>query len=413
MTIDLFPPSGDQEDESPAQQPVVYSVAEITRQIKSLLEDFPTVYVTGEISNINRHSSGHIYFTLKDDQSQIRAVVWRSQAKDLGFPIEDGMKVIIQGRLTLYERGGYYQIVVYALQPAGLGELQVAFERLKRKLFDEGLFDPEHKKQLPRIPSSIGIITSPTGAAIRDLISVIRRRMPSVQVILAPVKVQGAGAAEEIARAISDFESYGQVDVLIVGRGGGSLEDLWAFNEETVARAIHRCTIPIISAVGHEIDFTIADLVADHRSATPSVAGEEVVPNQDDLRSHLVRLEEAMSNSIRDRITQHRKQLTQLDRAYAFRQPENIIAQYRQRTDELERRVLQSATHGITLIQSRLLSAEKQLQALNPSGTLKRGYTIVRQKSSVIQRVGQLDQTTVAEIEFYDGKATVEPRKKN
>ena len=413
MTIDLFPPSGDQEDESPAQQPVVYSVAEITRQIKSLLEDFPTVYVTGEISNINRHSSGHIYFTLKDDQSQIRAVVWRSQAKDLGFPIEDGMKVIIQGRLTLYERGGYYQIVVYALQPAGLGELQVAFERLKRKLFDEGLFDPEHKKQLPRIPSSIGIITSPTGAAIRDLISVIRRRMPSVQVILAPVKVQGAGAAEEIARAISDFESYGQVDVLIVGRGGGSLEDLWAFNEETVARAIHRCTIPIISAVGHEIDFTIADLVADHRSATPSVAGEEVVPNQDDLRSHLVRLEEAMSNSIRDHITQHRKQLTQLDRAYAFRQPENIIAQYRQRTDELERRVLQSATHGITLIQSRLLSAEKQLQALNPSGTLKRGYTIVRQKSSVIQRVGQLDQTTVAEIEFYDGKATVEPRKKN
>ena len=413
MTIDLFPPSGDQEDESPAQQPVVYSVAEITRQIKSLLEDFPTVYVTGEISNINRHSSGHIYFTLKDDQSQIRAVVWRSQAKDLGFPIEDGMKVIIQGRLTLYERGGYYQIVVYALQPAGLGELQVAFERLKRKLFDEGLFDPEHKKQLPRIPSSIGIITSPTGAAIRDLISVIRRRMPSVQVILAPVKVQGAGAAEEIARAISDFESYGQVDVLIVGRGGGSLEDLWAFNEETVARAIHRCTIPIISAVGHEIDFTIADLVADHRSATPSVAGEEVVPNQDDLRSHLVRLEEAMSNSIRDRITQHRKQLTQLDRAYAFRQPENIIAQYRQRTDELERRVVQSATHGITLIQSRLLSAEKQLQALNPSGTLKRGYTIVRQKSSVIQRVGQLDQTTVAEIEFYDGKATVEPRKKN
>lgn len=413
MTIDLFPPSGDQEDESPAQQPVVYSVAEITRQIKSLLEDFPTVYVTGEISNINRHSSGHIYFTLKDDQSQIRAVVWRSQAKDLGFPIEDGMKVIIQGRLTLYERGGYYQIVVYALQPAGLGELQVAFERLKRKLFDEGLFDPEHKKQLPRIPSSIGIITSPTGAAIRDLISVIRRRMPSVQVILAPVKVQGAGAAEEIARAISDFESYGQVDVLIVGRGGGSLEDLWAFNEETVARAIHRCTIPIISAVGHEIDFTIADLVADHRSATPSVAGEEVVPNQDDLRSHLVRLEEAMSNSIRDHITQHRKQLTQLDRAYAFRQPENIIAQYRQRTDELERRVVQSATHGITLIQSRLLSAEKQLQALNPSGTLKRGYTIVRQKSSVIQRVGQLDQTTVAEIEFYDGKATVEPRKKN
>ncbi|MBI4546997.1 MAG: exodeoxyribonuclease VII large subunit, partial [Ignavibacteriae bacterium] len=238
----------------------ILTVSELTRRIKSVLETgFLDVSVQGEISNCKLHSSGHLYFTLKDESSQLQAVMWRGRVMNLFFTPQDGMKVIARGNITVYEVRGIYQIDVLQLQPLGTGELQLAFERLKQKLAAEGLFAPEHKKPLPGYPARIGIVTSPTGAAIQDILSIISRRNPAVEVILYPVRVQGSGAAEEIATAIRDFDRYGEIDVMIVGRGGGSLEDLWAFNEEIVARAIYDSKIPIISAVGHEIDFTIAD----------------------------------------------------------------------------------------------------------------------------------------------------------
>lgn len=244
----------------------VLTVTELTKQIKLSLEtSFSRIWVQGEISNFKQHTSGHLYFTLKDEGAQLSAVMWRSRVPYLTFPVEDGMKVIARGSITVYPPRGNYQIDIEQMQPVGLGELQVALERLKQKLAKEGLFDSAHKKPIPEFPECIGIITSETGAALQDIRSVLSRRHPSVGVILIPVHVQGVGAAEEIADAIGRMNRYGNVDVLIVGRGGGSLEDLWAFNEEIVARAIYASKIPIISAVGHEIDFSIADFVADLR----------------------------------------------------------------------------------------------------------------------------------------------------
>ncbi|HDZ10569.1 MAG TPA: exodeoxyribonuclease VII large subunit, partial [Bacteroidetes bacterium] len=267
-----------------APEKKIYTISEITRKIKRLLENaIPSIWLEGEISNFKRHSSGHIYFVLKDENSQISCVMWRGRNNGLYFTPQDGMKIQARGNVTVYEKRGNYQFEVLQMQPAGLGELQMALEQLKQSLKAEGLFDEQHKKKIPQYPEKIGIVTSPTGAAIRDLVSVVQRRFPSVQLILNPVRVQGAEAAGEIARAIDEFNAYGDVDVLIVGRGGGSLEDLWAFNEEVVARAIFRSKIPVISAVGHEIDFGISDFVADLRAPTPSAAAELVVRNREEL----------------------------------------------------------------------------------------------------------------------------------
>ncbi len=264
----------------------VLSVSDITRQIKNSLElRFPRVWIQGEISNFKRHTSGHLYFTLKDEGAQISATMWRSRAGTLLFGPEDGMKVIARGGITVYPPRGSYQIDVDQLTPLGVGELQIAFERLKQKLVAEGLFDEGRKRPLPELPSRIGIITSETGAALHDIRTVLNRRFPAIEVLLIPVRVQGPGAAEEIASAVKDMNRYGKIDVMIVGRGGGSLEDLWAFNEEIVARAIYASEIPVVSAVGHEIDFTIADFVADLRAPTPSAAAEMVVPGS--IRSFL------------------------------------------------------------------------------------------------------------------------------
>ncbi|HFE62791.1 MAG TPA: exodeoxyribonuclease VII large subunit, partial [Caldithrix sp.] len=245
----------------------VYTVSDLTREIKQVLESsFPRLWVEGEISNLKRHSSGHLYFTLKDSNSQLNCAMWRFRVGQLLFQPQDGMKVLVEGDVQVYERGGYYQLIVNQIQPAGIGDLQLAFEQLKKKLHAEGLFDESHKKRLPQFPERIGVVTSPTGAAIRDIVSVVSRRFPGVQLIINPVRVQGETAKEEIAQAIREFNEYGKVDVLIVGRGGGSLEDLWAFNEEVVARAIFDSKIPVISAVGHEIDYSISDFVADRRA---------------------------------------------------------------------------------------------------------------------------------------------------
>lgn len=416
MTMDLFssPPDHSKDDEGAGPKDVkIYSVAEITRHIKFLIEEsFPSLVVRGEVSNLSLHSSGHVYFTLKDELAQIKCVIWRSQAERMGVALEDGMKILVRGKLSLYEKGGYYQITVSGLQPEGIGELQLAFERLKKKLFAEGLFSEEHKKPIPEYPETVGIVSSPTGAAIRDIVSVIRRRMPTVQIILAPVKVQGEGAANEIAQAIEDFDRYGQADVLIIGRGGGSLEDLWAFNEEKVARAIYGCSTPTISAVGHEIDFTIADFVADVRAATPSAAAELAVPDKEEVLQQLANIRYTLAQNCENMIDRYRDQLKYFEERYAFRRPENIIEQFRQQTDEFERRIIRQTQHRIVSTNQTLDHLEKQLSTLNPKNTLKRGYTITRQNNNVVQRASKLKEREPAVIEFYDGTAEAEITKK-
>ena len=414
--MDLFssvPDPSEDNKGSDSSGPKIYSVTEITRQIKFLLEEsFPSLVARGEVSNLTLHSSGHVYFTLKDELAQIKCVIWRSQAERMGVALEDGMKILAKGKLSLYEKGGYYQITIAGIQPEGIGELQLAFERLKKKLYAEGLFNEEYKKPIPEFPETVGIITSPTGAAIRDIVSVIRRRMPSVQLILYPVKVQGEGAAEEIAQAIEEFDRFGNADVLIVGRGGGSLEDLWAFNEEIVARAIHRCTIPLISAVGHEVDYTIADFVADVRAATPSAAAELAVPDRSEVVQMLANLRYTITQNIENTIEYYRDRLKQYEERYAFRRPENIIEQFRQQTDELERRMTSQTNYQLKSTQQALGHLAKQLAALNPRNTLKRGYTITRQNNKIVQRVAALKPAESAEIEFYDGTADAEIVKK-
>jgi len=264
-----------------ADTPRHYTVTELTRRIKQVLEaGFTSVVVVGEISNLKQHSSGHVYFTLKDENSQLSAVLWRSRVQHVAVMPRDGMKVIVSGRITVYEVRGTYQIDVASISPLGAGELQMAFERLKEKLAAEGLFQRDRKKPLPEYPERIGIVTSRTGAVLHDMVHVFRRRFPALTLVLVPVRVQGAGAAEEIARAVRDLNACGTVDVIIVARGGGSLEDLWAFNEEVVARSIVSSRIPVVSAVGHEVDFTIADFVADLRAPTPSAAAEIVVKDR-------------------------------------------------------------------------------------------------------------------------------------
>ena len=417
MTMDLFSSLPESTEENSGNEnsnrPKIYSVAEITRHIKFLIEEsFPSLVVRGEVSNLSLHSSGHVYFTLKDELAQIKCVIWRSQAERMGVALEDGMKVLARGKLTLYEKGGYYQITVFGVQPEGIGELQLAFENLKKKLYAEGLFSEEHKKPIPEYPETVGIVSSPTGAAIRDIVSVIRRRMPSIQIILAPVKVQGEGAANEIAQAIEDFDRYGKSDVLIIGRGGGSLEDLWAFNEEIVARAIHRCSIPTISAVGHEIDFTIADFVADVRAATPSAAAELAAPDRAEVLQQLVNLRYTLAQNCENMIGYYRDRLKHYEERYAFRRPENIIEQFRQQTDEFERRIIRQTQNCIISTNQTLDHLEKQLSTLNPKNTLKRGYTITRQNNKVVQRASKLQERQPAVIEFYDGTAEAEITKK-
>ena len=278
----------------------ILTVTELTQKIKKHLEEeFEEIWVEGEISNFRSPSSGHYYFTLKDDKSQIRAVVFRFMGRYLKFEPHDGLLVICRGRINVYEPRGEYQLILDYMEPKGIGALQLAFEQLKEKLQKEGLFDPERKKALPLLPQKIGIVTSPTGAAIKDLLNVIGRRFHNVGILINPVKVQGEGAAQEIAGAIEELNHIPGIDVIILARGGGSLEDLWAFNEEIVARAIYHSSIPIISAVGHEIDFTIADFVADLRAPTPSVAGELVVRDKVELKNLLELLSNQLGNQIK------------------------------------------------------------------------------------------------------------------
>ena len=362
-----------------AADEAILTVSELTHRIRRSLEDeFDYVTVVGEVSNLRRPASGHIYVTLKDEGAQVSVVIWRSTAARLRFDLEDGMAVILSGSLTVYEPRGSYQIVASSIKPKGMGALQLAFLQLREKLEKEGLFRPEWKKPLPALPACVGVVTSATGAAIHDILTVIARRFPPAHVVLRPVRVQGAGAAEEIAEAIADFNAWGGADVLIVGRGGGSLEDLWAFNEEVVARAIHASKIPIISAVGHEIDVTISDLVADRRALTPSEAAEIVLPKLSDLTAHLDTLRGRLAAALRSQVDLARAKLRRLRESYAFRAPLDTIRRHEQRLDELSGSATLAMRRRLQSCRERLAGAAGRLNALSPLRVLERGYSITR-----------------------------------
>jgi exodeoxyribonuclease VII large subunit len=383
----------------------IYTVAEITREIKLLLEDtLPTIWVQGEVSNFKHHYSGHYYFTLKDESAQLSAVMWSSRARLLNFELADGLLVQALGNIRLYEKTGRYQLDIIRMQPAGVGDLQMAFEQLKSRLQQEGLFDQEYKKPLPPYPETVGIVTSETGAAIRDIINVVSRRAPGVRIIVRPVKVQGDGAAGEIAQAVAEFNEYGQADLLIVGRGGGSLEDLWAFNEEIVARALHASVIPVISAVGHEIDFTIADFVADMRAPTPSAAAEIAVPDQMELKSDLFESFRRMQFLLNARLQYLRERIDVLSRSYGLRKPEDLVRQYAQQVDELAVRLNRNSMLLHEKMTEKVRNLSLRLDNMSPKNVLRRGYSITYQNGKVVSDIHRIDKSEEMETELANGR---------
>ena len=354
-----------------------FTVSEITREIRTSLEHkLSNICVIGEISNVRKPGSGHVYLTLKDKNAQLQAVVFRNTASRTKFELKDGMEVVSFGSITVYEPRGQYQLIINKIEPKGIGALQLAFQQLKEKLEKEGLFDHAHKKTIPFIPQKIGIVTSPTGAAIKDILNIIDRRFANVEILIYPVRVQGEGAAQEIAEAISELNNLSDIDVIITGRGGGSLEDLWAFNEEMVARSIYNSRIPIISAVGHEIDITIADLVADKRALTPSEAGELVVPRKDLLIEKIEKFKARLLQSLTGKLRLSKEKLARIANSYAMRQPFDRLNRWQQRLDEFTQRLNLNITHALYTEREKLSGIAGKLESLSPLNVLKRGYTI-------------------------------------
>ncbi|GJQ58797.1 MAG: exodeoxyribonuclease VII large subunit [Candidatus Scalindua sp. AMX11] len=389
----------------------LFTVSEITKKIKKSLEyEFPCVGIVGEISNVRIPSSGHVYLTLKDKTAQLQAVIFRNSASKIKFKLKDGMEILSFGALTVYEPRGQYQFIIDNLEPKGIGALQLAFQQLKEKLEKEGLFAPSHKKPLPFIPRKIGIITSPTGAAIKDILNIIDRRFPKVEILIYPVKVQGEGAAEEISAAIEEMNTLSDIDVIVVGRGGGSLEDLWAFNEEIVARSIFNATIPIISAVGHEIDITISDLVADRRALTPSEAGELVVPRQDLLIDLIEKCKMRLFQALTNKLKVSRDKLARVLDNYAIKQPLVRFQRLQQRLDDLVERLHLLTKHTVSSEWKKLLGLSGKLESLSPLQVLKRGYTITTslESNQPITEIGVLKKGDKIETKFMEGSVVSE-----
>jgi exodeoxyribonuclease VII large subunit len=362
----------------------VLSVASLTALIKSTLQgDFGSVWVEGELSDVTRPQSGHVYFTLKDADAQIRAVMWRSTAEQLRFRLEDGMQVICGGGLDVYPPRGTYQLIVRKIEPQGVGALQLALQQLQQRLAAEGLFDRRHKKPLPRFPRQIALVTSPTGAAVRDFLEVLRDRWAGAHLLVIPTRVQGEGAAREIALAIAAAHRLRpRPDVLVVGRGGGSVEDLWCFNEEPVVRAIFAAEIPVISAVGHEIDVTLADLVADVRALTPTDAGQLVAPATDELQLVLRNLRKRLVNALRSRAVEARTRWQALANSRVFRRPLDAIHDRQRRIDELEIRSRRAIQWRLEAAREQLASSASRLEALSPLAVLARGYSLTESVNS-------------------------------
>jgi exodeoxyribonuclease VII large subunit len=359
---------------------LVLSVSELTDGIKDLLEGgFPSVWVSGEISNLSRPQSGHCYLTLKDEHAQIRAVLWRTAASRLRFELEDGLEVICQGALEVYGPRGTYQLVVRQIQPKGMGALELALRKLRERLAAEGLFAVERKRPLPRFPRRIAIVTSPSGAAIRDFLEVLRRRWRGIHVLIVPVRVQGDGAGHEIARAIETVNRFAEpVDCLVVARGGGSLEDLWSFNEEVVVRAIYASAVPVVSAVGHEIDVTLADLVADVRALTPSEAAERIAPATDEIQASLSSQRQRLVAALRGRALAARGRLEMLSARRVFRKPFDLVHELAQRLDQWGERATRAAKQRLASARRQAEHGAGRLESLSPLNVLARGYSVTR-----------------------------------
>lgn len=399
----------------------VLTVSEITQVVKNLIEGseiLRQVFVRGEISNFKHHSSGHMYFTLKDEKSQLRSIMFRSRSMLLPFVPENGMKVIAFGYVSVFTKSGEYQLYVEDIEPDGIGALHFAFEKLKTKLEYEGLFDDKNKMPLPFLPRKIGIVTSITGAALRDILTVIKRRYYNIDIVIAPVLVQGEGAPDVICSAIGDLNQFGDLDVIIVGRGGGSIEELWAFNDERVARAIFSSKIPVISAVGHETDFTIADFVADKRAPTPSAAGEIVVPEKISLINGIAQLEYRMVNAMRSFVALRRQRLEYAKKTSAFTRPEGITASYKVMIDQWVDRLHKEIRYQMEGHRSTIRGSISKLNALNPLAVLERGFSIAMAiNGQIIRKIDDAhegdalklivtDGTLICEVKGCEGKVT-------
>lgn len=385
----------------------IYSVSGLTRAIKRLLEgSLPNLWVEGEVSNYKLHSSGHRYFTLKDNDAQLACVMWRTRRQP-NFAFKDGIKVRIFGRIAVYEQGGRYQMDVESMLAAGEGDLQAAFEELKQRLNAEGLFDTSRKKKLPRFPRAIGIITSPTGAAVHDLIWGFVNRYPPAELFLFPVSVQGEGASKQIASAIHALNQSELVDVIVIGRGGGSIEDLWAFNEEVLIRAIVSSEIPIVSAVGHEVDITLSDLAADLRAPTPTAASGLIVPDKRDLLELLDRQSATFKRGLARNVEQWRERLNAIANGYGFKRLAARVGEERIKVDDLFRRTQAAFDAKIDKYRSNLRAIEKQIFALSPQSILERGFCVVRDSTGIIVR--NSSNLTLGErvsMKFSTGSAT-------
>ena len=372
------------------------------------------MWVKGEISNLTRHSSGHWYFSLKDNGAQLGAVMFKRQNESVRFIPAHGMEITVHGRISVYAPQGRYQLIIDQMLPAGQGDLHLAFENLKQKLQSEGLFDPALKKDLQKYPERIGIVTSPTGAAIRDIINVFARRYPLAELLLLPVRVQGEGSAKEIADAIDVFNERRDCQVLLIGRGGGSLEDLWAFNEEIVAYAIARSKIPVVSAVGHETDTTISDFVADRRAATPSAGAELIVPDHEELFARLTKMGQSLSRNLLHRIDRHEQRLSAISNSYALKRPGLLIEKYIQKLDQCQDRAIRVSREKLGISESRLESLRLQLNALNPLSILERGYAVLSDSSGkVLRSVDQTKPGNQVLVRISDGELAASINKVN
>jgi exodeoxyribonuclease VII large subunit len=410
----------------------IYTVSEVTRMVKQELESaFPLLWVEGEISNFYRHQSGHLYFTLKDERSQLRSVMFRPLAQKVPFELKDGLQVVARGQINVYEPRGEYQLLVELVEPKGKGALQLAFEQLKEKLMKEGLFDPKFKKKLPLLPKKVGIVTSPRGAAIVDILRTLERRFARLHILVYPVRVQGEGAAEEIVEGIDYLGRLADLDAIIVGRGGGSIEDLWAFNEEKVARSIFACPVPVISAVGHEIDFTIADFVADVRASTPSVAAEILVEKEESFEEQIKNLKKRMYHSLQYFLQEQRHQVFSLARHRAFQNMKITLLNLEQKVDELETKAwntirdtqqkiaedksaallmeerMRSTLRGVLQhLQVRWERLSAQLHNLSPLNILKRGYALCWRDGGqyLIRKIEEVKKEEELTVSFYKGE---------
>lgn len=402
--------------------PEILTVSELNSYIKVLIEDnFRFVHLIGEISNFKIHTqSGHYYFTIKDENSQINAVMWKTRNQQLLFTPEDGMQVVIKGRVTVYPTRGNYQVEVWEIKPQGAGELQYRFEQLKQKLFDEGLFDEEHKKPLPKYPENVVMITSKTGAVLQDFLNITKRRYPLLNIYLYPVSVQGVNAASSVIEALSETQKLVKskklpnIDIIVIARGGGSIEDLWQFNDEKLARAVFECKIPVVSAIGHEIDFTICDFVADLRAPTPSAAAELITPDIKELIENLDKFSYFCRSFVQTKLDGYRNSVRGIQGSYFFNRPKDLIYNFYQRLDDFSKGIINITNNRLNNYNKQIKFYKKTLHHVSPDTNLRKGYAIVRKKidldemrlqfdfNKIVTRAAKLKKDEEVEIKFYD-----------